>query len=216
VRKVHIYIVAGGPTQYIPSLQELQGENVVWVGADRGVYYLLEQGIVPHQAFGDFDSVTEEELSFIQEKIKHVHIFPSQKDETDLEIAISWALQQQPTSIKLFGVTGGRFDHALANMQLLIKGIEQQVSMEIIDRKNIICMKTPGEYNVHIMDEYKYLSFVPFTQEVTGIFLCGFKYSLTNAAIQWGSTLCISNELVERSGTYSFASGIVIMIRSKD
>ncbi|GGE65877.1 thiamine diphosphokinase [Priestia taiwanensis] len=213
---MHIHIVAGGPKEYLPSLQDFQEENVIWVGADRGVYYLLEQGIVPHEAFGDFDSVTEEELSFIQEKITHVHIFPSQKDETDLEIAISWALEQQPTNIKLFGVTGGRFDHTLANMQLLVKGIEQKVLMEILDRQNRICMKEAGEYSVQKEEEYPYLSFVPFTKEVTGIFLRGFKYSLTNASIQWGSTLCISNELVEDTGTYSFLSGIVIMVRSKD
>jgi thiamine pyrophosphokinase len=213
---VHIYIVAGGPKRYIPSLKELHGEQVVWIGADRGVYYLLEEGIIPQQAFGDFDSVTEEELATIQEKIKHIHLFPSQKDETDLELAILWALEQKPTSIKLFGVTGGRFDHTLANIQLAIKGIEYQIPIEIVDQQNIICMNTPGTYIVPRMEAYPYLSFVPFTQEVTGIFLHGFKYSLTNASIQWGSTLCISNELVEHTGTYSFESGIIIMVRSKD
>ena len=38
---------------------------------------------------------------------------------------------------------------------------------------------------------------MPVTEIVEGITLLGFKYPLTNKKIEWGSTLCISNELVE-------------------
>ena len=32
------------------------------------------------------------------------------KDQTDLEIAINWALEQKPALIRIFGATGGRLD----------------------------------------------------------------------------------------------------------
>ena len=70
-----------------------------------------------------------------------------------------------------------------------------------------------------IIEEHKnfpYVSFVPVTEIVEGITLFGFKYPLTNKTIEWGSTLCISNELVEEKGTFSFTSGILMLIRSTD
>jgi thiamine pyrophosphokinase len=34
--------------------------------------------------------------------------------------------------------------------------------------------------------------------------------------LRFGSTLCISNELNKNIGTYSFATGILMMVRSRD
>ncbi|GAA3323449.1 hypothetical protein GCM10020331_047360 [Ectobacillus funiculus] len=45
---------------------QYEDEQVVWAATDRGVYYLLKRGIVPAAAFGDYDSVTEEELEWMQ------------------------------------------------------------------------------------------------------------------------------------------------------
>src|SRR5690242_7542131 len=112
-----IHIVVGGPKELIPPLQEFDEDGVVWVGVDRGVVYLLGNGIMPKRAFGDFDSVTELELNWIRKNIPHLDIYPAQKDETDMELALSWAIQQKPEKIYLFGATGGRMDHALANIQ---------------------------------------------------------------------------------------------------
>lgn len=59
---MHIHIVAGGPFEYIPPLdQEASQDDILWVGVDRGTLFLLEHGIMPAKAFGDFDSVTEED-----------------------------------------------------------------------------------------------------------------------------------------------------------
>ena len=59
---MHINILAGGPDELLPNLNEYNGENEIWVGVDRGVYTLIKRNITPMIAFGDFDSVTKEEL----------------------------------------------------------------------------------------------------------------------------------------------------------
>ncbi|MEC0302968.1 thiamine diphosphokinase, partial [Terribacillus saccharophilus] len=82
--------------------------------------------------------------------------------------------------------------------------------------QNNIRLHRPGTYRVEQDDTYRYISFLSFSEQVNGLTLTGFKYPLTDASIHWGETLSISNELVAQSGTYSFASGIVIMIKSKD
>jgi thiamine pyrophosphokinase len=35
--------------------------NTLWVGVDKGTVTLLDAGIMPVEAFGDFDSITDEQ-----------------------------------------------------------------------------------------------------------------------------------------------------------
>jgi thiamine pyrophosphokinase len=212
---VIIHILAGGPTDHHPDFALYENEETVWAAVDRGVYHMLQKGIVPDAAFGDYDSVSEEELSWMQQQTA-LHIVPKEKDETDLELAINWALSQKPACIRIFGATGGRLDHALANVQMLVKGLRKNVEIQLIDYKNEISLKSAGTYRIEKSSKFPYVSFLPMTDTVTGITLCGFKYPLNDATIQWGSTLCVSNELVEEKGTFSFASGILMVIRSTD
>lgn len=61
-----INIVAGVSAELIPDLSEYTDRDTMWVGVDKGTVALLEAGIIPQEAFGDFDSITEEELMQIQ------------------------------------------------------------------------------------------------------------------------------------------------------
>ncbi|MGG7618807.1 thiamine diphosphokinase [Robertmurraya sp. GLU-23] len=212
---MEINILAGGPLELIPSLHLFSGE---WIGVDRGVLTLIKEGIFVEKAFGDFDSVEEEELAFIKKHVGELLTFPPEKDETDMEIAISWAMKQAPKKIRIFGATGGRLDHFFANIQLLFKplALHRTVPIEIIDCQNIISLIQAGTHTIERNDEYAYISFIPFHGEVEGLTLVGFKYPLTLRHIPIHSTLCISNELISDIGTISFSEGILMVIRSRD
>ena len=54
-------VCAGGPESEIADLTEFHHEDTVFIGADRGALHLLEKGIIPHEAVGDFDSVSKSE-----------------------------------------------------------------------------------------------------------------------------------------------------------
>ncbi|MGV3465494.1 MAG: thiamine diphosphokinase [Heyndrickxia sp.] len=213
-----IHIVAGGPSHYIPELNHYKGEGLIWVGVDYGVYHLIKNGINPDIAFGDFDSVSELEWALIKEKTGKIMEYVPEKDETDLELALQWALTKNPEKIIIFGATGGRADHYFANAFLLIREdiLHADCQVELSDIQNRITAHLPGTYTVQKMEDLKYISFIPLTSEVTNITLIGFKYPLVNKNVKQGTTLCISNELLEDSGTFSFDSGILLMIRSKD
>ncbi|AST94343.1 MULTISPECIES: thiamine diphosphokinase [Sutcliffiella] len=214
---MNIHIVAGGPVENMPNLHEWVGENVVWVGVDRGTWILQkEYGIIPDKAFGDFDSVSHDELMELKKKTTNLFLLPSEKDEIDTEIAVNWAINEKPASIKLFGGTGGRLDHFFGNIQLLLKGINEGCSIQIIDNQNILYVVKPGKYNLEQDVRFPYISFIPITPEVKELTLTGFKYNLKNRNIFWGETLCISNELIFNSGTFSFIEGILLVIRSQD
>jgi thiamine pyrophosphokinase len=215
---VHINILAGGPVELLPNLNEYKQENEVWVGVDRGVFTLINMNITPQIAFGDFDSVTKQELMIIEENVENMKIYKPEKNETDMELALNWAIEQRPDLIRVFGASGGRLDHFLANVQLLVKPLmeDNNVKIFLIDKQNIISLKGPGSYKMKMRSDKKYISFVPLTLSVKGLTLEGFKYPLKNRHISIGSTLCISNELVSDNGTFSFSEGILLVIRSND
>lgn len=200
----------------IPDLTGYTADHTIWVGVDKGTVTLLDAGIIPDEAFGDFDSITEQERRQIEKAAPTLHVYQAEKDQTDLDLALDWALEKQPDVIQIFGITGGRADHFLGNIQLLYRGVKTNSKMKLIDKQNDIQMFSPGEYSLLIDQNKRYISFIPFTEEVDELTLIGFKYPLNKCHITLGSTLCISNELIHSRGTFSFAKGILIMIRSTD
>lgn len=214
---MRISIVAGGPERLIPYLKPYDHPtDHIWIGVDRGTLFLLRNGIFPQHAFGDFDSVSNDERKNIMNSSIKVNQYQSEKDATDMELALEWALKQNPEQILIFGATGGRLDHELMNIQLLNRSLKVRADVRILDTRNEISLHLPGCYDIEQDHRYSYISFLAQSEEVTGITLDGFKYPLEQANLQVGSSLCVSNELVNKSGTYSFDSGIILMVKSRD
>lgn len=212
----HIAIVGNATESLLSNIGFYQADIDTWIGLEKGALSILSNHESLDYALGDFDSVNEAEKQKIQEHALFFKEEPAEKDQTDLEIAIEKALSLHPKKIYLFGVTGGRKDHELVNIQLLYTIVQQGVEAVMIDKYNYITIKLPGEYTIDRDDTYPYISFVAFTPEVTGITLQGFKYTLENETISWGSTLCISNKLLLNSGTFSHDNGILLLIKSRD
>lgn len=213
-----VHAVAGGPKSHIPNLANFDQKGIFWIGVDRGVYYLLEAGIIPDVAVGDFDSISEDEWAIITHKVPDICRFHPEKDETDMELAFTFAVQQNPSLVKVFGATGGRLDHFMANAFMLASFKEnfKKIDFELIDVHNTISVFLPGTYELEKDAQKKFVSFIPLSPHVIGLTLKGFKYPLMNKNVPQGSSLCISNELIQKIGTFSFEKGILMMIRSKD
>ncbi|WP_062105116.1 thiamine diphosphokinase [Bacillus niameyensis] len=216
-KKKTIHIVAGGPETLIPNLASYKGEDIIWVGVDRGVYYLLKRAIIPTLSVGDFDSVTSDEWEKIQQYVPEINRFIPEKDESDMELALMWTMKQSPSLVRVFGATGGRMDHFLTNIFMLTNyQTSNSLTIEIIDIQNEMMIFYPGVHKVSRSIEKKYISFIPLSAEVASLNLSGFKYVLTDRNIKFGTSLCISNELIQETGTFSFEKGILMMIRSTD
>ncbi len=215
--KNKIYVMAGGPVKEIPDLTAFD-EPDMWVGVDKGISTLLERKIVPDIVFGDFDSVKEEHRQFLATANVPTFGYAREKDDTDLALALDWVLEQPPKTVYIFGSTGGRMDHTLAGIQLLLteEALASSASVWLVDRQNVMYAVPAGTHTLLPNHDYPYVSFVPMTETVKGITLEGFKYPLNKKDIKLGSTLCISNELISEIGTYSFDSGILLVVRSTD
>jgi len=211
-----IHLVGAGPRNKTPFCTFQKNDKDIWVGVDRGSEYLLSEGIIPEAIFGDFDSISPSQLAELKEKIEHVFTYPPEKDDTDLELALKWALEKGPSKIILHCVTGGRLDHEFGSINTLVKYLNPQTEIYIVDEVNEISVLKEGSYLFEKSNEYKYISFFSIGNEVENLTLEGFKYPLTNYLLKVGSSLCVSNEIIGKRGALSFTSGIVLVIRSKD
>jgi len=214
--KAAVHLVAGGPPELLPDLSRYAGDPAIfWIGIDRGVRYLLHFRIRPDLAIGDFDSLRPLGELPVETEILS---FPAEKDETDMELALRHALGMNPGIIRIFGATGGRLDHFIANLHLMAKitAAHPEIPLRMFDIHNILEVKTPGTYELPEDPLFPYVSFIPLTSSVENLTLKGFKYPLDSRHISFGSTLCISNELAGPAGTYSFAGGILLVVRSAD
>lgn len=194
---MRILIFSGG-TMADHALQAIRSGDFL-IGVDRGALFLCEQGIRMQAAIGDFDSVNEKDKARIRRFSETMQSCdPVDKYETDTEMAFRFALEQQPREIVMYGATGSRMDHTLANVHLLRIGLERGVSTWIVDDHNRITLMNR---RLTVKREgYTYLSLLPMTLEVTGITLKGFRYPLHRAALTIGNSLAISNRVERRSG----------------
>lgn len=213
---MRIAILSGGPEYHLPSFLDPMFEGVIWVGVDRGTLTLIDKGIVPVQAFGDFDSITASEYERIQKAGIPLSTYQPEKDATDLELALTWSLEQSPEVCFLVGATGGRLDHALMNVQLLVQGIDRSTKIFLVDNQNVVTLLPPGTYNIGKRPEFNYISFIASTPMVQGLTLTGFKYPLNDHCLKWGSSLCVSNQFEETEATVRFNQGLLLVIHSRD
>jgi len=212
-----ILIITGGQIedQFLTELILSQQYSMV-IAADHGLTAADRLDISLDFIVGDFDSVEEPVIAKYREKSTPIETFPTEKDKTDTEIAIEFALMHNPTGIDIVGATGSRLDHVLANIHLLMLPMQVGVTASILDPKNKIYLKKES-FQVHKDKQYgNYVSLLPFTEKVTGLTLKGFKYPLDNVTLIAGSSLGISNEMKEEEARVEFSQGILFVFETKD
>ncbi|WP_151736307.1 thiamine diphosphokinase [Paenibacillus tengchongensis] len=208
-----VVIVAGGRLSE-ELLRYIDEEDFI-IGADRGALFLINHGVTPDLAVGDFDSIPPEALGTIRAGSREMLACdPVDKDLTDSEMALDLALARQPDSILLAGVTGTRLDHTLASIQMMTRALQRQVNCSAVDSNNYITLT--GSQALVQERGYTYVSLLPITPEVTGINLEGFQYPLVNATLKLGQSLAVSNRLEGTEGTVRIESGLLLIIQSKD
>lgn len=214
---MRINIMVGGPASLIPLAEVHARKNEKWVGVDIGATRLLNEGITPAVAVGDFDSTSVQEFKRVQRSINDLHLFPPVKDYTDTQLGVKSAIElYHPDRITVFGATGGRLDQYLSNLFLPLEAKFKSYleKIQFVDKQNIIDYYLPGKYEIKAVPGFKYLAFVNLTA-VEGLTLTDEKYPLTN----WNSSIPFcwsSNEFNGEVNHFSFHSGIVAVIKSCD
>jgi thiamine pyrophosphokinase len=156
-------------------------------------------------------------MDLIKQKYpEQIFAFPAVKNETDSEFALLFALKFNPEKILLYGATGTRIDHIMANVNILLQAEEQGVNAVIRDAHNCVQLLLPKRLLHLTKGEYQFLSLLAFSEQVKGLQGTGLKYPLDNLTLMHGSTRGLSNELIEDSATISIDQGVLLVIESKD
>ena len=195
-------IICGGKVgEYIKDY--IKPDDFV-ICADSGYDRAKAFGITPDIVIGDMDSTCEKEIPF--EKIT----YPVRKDFTDSELAVNYAKEKGFDSVLMFGMIGTRMDHSLANISLL----SQLDDAVIIDANNEIYF-ADGKFTLSgkIGDT---ISIIPYKEDILVAKSKGLDYLLLNTTIKCGTTLGVSNAMIENECEIEIEKGSAFIIRSRD
>ena len=214
-----VVICAGGPIEELADFEPYKLiDDVVFIGADKGSMYLLNESIIPDVAVGDFDSLSTEEFSDLTSRVSIVNVASVDKNETDTDLALIQSLEFTPQKIVLMGVTGGRLDHFVSVLNSVYRFQTDHPKIQFIIRNkwNEMRLLTPGITHLTANPQLPFVSFFAFHESIEHVTLTGMKYNVDNETIKIGSSRFTSNQLLDEQGSISFASGICLLIRSSD
>lgn len=176
--------------------------------ADGGFDKAKKLGIKVGLFIGDMDSVKD---NVIDVPILKLEV---EKDFTDTEAAIEKAIELGFAEIHLIGAIGTRFDHSLANVNLLSKYLKKGINIKIIDSHNEIFAFT----GVFTLKGYKgkTVSVLPLGDKIKGLSLEGFYYPLSAKDIELGSTLTVSNVVINDTAYVTIKEGVALLVISED
>lgn len=173
--------------------------------ADGGANHAFELGIIPKLIIGDFDSINKKVLEHFKNMDVTFEKFPKSKDFTDGELIIG-KIYDQYEEIIVLGGQGGRTDHFLSNLFL----IEKYPKIKFVNHKEeIFFVKNGKEF---INKKGATISFIPIDKEVTEITLTGFEYPLANYNTKRGSSITMSNIIMNDSAKITFSKGKLLAI----
>ncbi|WEV36339.1 thiamine diphosphokinase [Lactobacillus sp. ESL0677] len=214
----------GGPEAEWPQeikqrLLTAQGQGDLLIGVDRGSILLEQLGFTPDLAVGDFDSLKQKELTKIACDVPDVRYSVPEKDFTDTELMIRDVFNDyQVEKLTLLGATGGRIDHFLVNLLMLLNPAVNQFAeqVEILDRQNRINFYNSGNHVVPRQTGYTYFGVVPLTA-VTQLNITNAKYNLSDYDGSYPVAFS-SNEFLPQANSFnlSFIKGTVAIIQAKD
>lgn len=198
-------IIAGGNVCREDFEQIQPGDFVIC--ADGGLDHAEAFGIVPDIVLGDFDSVKTKIDGYRTER------FPAEKDQTDGELCVDYALTHGFWDITILGGFGTRLDHSMGNLFLLCYILERGGKGRLICGKNT-AMVTREEITLPKLA--KYISLLPLTPEVTGVETEGLLYPLRKETLKFGQTRGISNEFLKEQCKICFQEGLLLIILSDE
>ena len=211
-------LVSGGLTDAAFAMAYIKERKPDVLGAvDSGMEFFKRASLRPDWIIGDFDSVLEETLSYFesQKGIFWLRLIPK-KDDTDTEAAIRKMIALGADEIEILGATGSRLDHVFGNVELLGIGLEENVSMTLVDKHNRIRMI---DHSLCIRKEEQfgdYVSLIPFTPVVKDVTLRGFKYPLHHFDMVCYNSLGVSNQIIEEEAWIEFREGVLLVFETRD
>ena len=197
------FIIGAGDVD--PNLHiDLQDGDLL-IAADAGWQTAEAMGLTPHLVIGDFDTLPA------PANRTDTIVLPCEKDVTDMRAAVDLGLERGFRRFTLYGGTGGRLAHTLANLQLLDLLSRKNCRGFLIGNGTISTAVTNGalDFPPHMSG---YLSVFCNSGTARGITLTGLKYALTDGTLTGSEALGVSNEFTGTRARVEVSDGTLLVL----
>lgn len=190
----------------------IQPEDVL-IAADGGARHALKLGVIPTVIIGDLDSLSEAEVRAFTEMGVHILRYPSNKDETDLELALQHAMKSGYEPICVVAALGGRLDQIIGNLALLADPESIQAGVRVDDGLTEAFFIT-SKASIHGKPG-EVVSLLPWGMPAEGVSTDGLVYPLTKETLLPYRTRGISNQLLAETARVSLKRGTLLCVHHR-
>ena len=197
-------IIGGAPIADIKRHKSLLTDNDFYIFCDGGLRYASMLGADPDLIIGDFDSYERPKTDI------ETVVLPTAKDDTDTGFAVKEAVRRGFDEFLLIAVTGGRIDHTLGNISLLLYLDSLGKSACIADDLSDMSIVSSC---TEVDKAYRWFSLIAVGGSACGVTIKGAKFPLENAVITPEDQYGISNEVAGDSAEITVADGRLLLVR---
>ncbi|NLN70430.1 MAG: thiamine diphosphokinase [Chloroflexi bacterium] len=205
-----VLLFANGELTSPENIRPLLKGTDFLVAVDGGLKHLEALGLTPHLIIGDLDSADAERIKKLRAHGVEIRTFSTDKNETDLHLALEAALELAPEAIRVVAALGGRLDQTLTNIFLLTRADLAEVDIRLIDgNAEVILIRKSAQLDGVIGQR---VSLLPLNGPVTGIQTDGLRYALNNEVLYPDQTRGISNAMSTPTAKISVQTGLLLCI----
>lgn len=200
---VKICVIFGAGTEFPDKISFPESERLI-IAADGGLNKLKELGITPDRVVGDLDSLDRAPENGDFTLLPHI------KDTTDTFEAVQIGIKEGFTEFQIYGGTGGRLDHTLANIQLAAQLSQNGCKALVYGRNYVVTAVTDGVLRLPARDG-GYISVFAHSDECTGVTIRGLFYEVSDVTLKNDFALGVSNEFIGKPAEISVKQGTLIV-----
>ena len=205
-------MAAGGRPPVPEWLSKMKFCSEYWA-VDRGVECLRGAGMIPDRLIGDCDSARAEDWEWAMKNGARAERFPSEKDLTDLQLAMDIFVREHEIARKkiiLTGAFGGRFDHLWSAILSFVNCGDESVPFCAADgREGLLILRGGESVSLSFKRPPAALSLLSLTPRCTGVSMDGARWPLSNAALEFARPYAVSNRTEGEATVVSCAGGML-------
>lgn len=202
-------IVCASPTSDIDFiLSQIRKDDFVMC-ADGGADKLSGTGIVPDMIIGDLDSSKK----YTEFKDTEIIVLNVMKDDTDTFHCASVALDKGYKEFLILGAIGGRLDHTLGNISVLLYLKKHGATGVILDAYSQTSMLNLGTNEITGI-KGKTVSVMPYACDSATLTYLGLRFAMDKGTVTADFPYTISNEAESDRVLITLHSGTALLIVS--
>jgi thiamine pyrophosphokinase len=188
-------------------------EATTVIAANGGLRHLLTLGRRPDVVIGDLDSLPPDARLFLVNGGTKFVSRPADKDETDLELALLYAIERFSEPIFLLGALGGRLDQSIGNILLLAHPRWRERPIRLVEQRECAWLVTAETTIEGTAGDL--VSLIPLGGDVEVVATNGLRWPLQNETLHFGRGRGISNQLTAAVATVRVQRGLLLCVHSR-